>query len=106
MLLSVLVGTGVPSSFVVSIKLKICSVKYERERGLQAEEQEVHVPTLVNGSAVRDEEKEVPTLANAEVPTLADTKNSFECRKKVKIFSFEKMKLSIFEFDTKICQNL
>jgi hypothetical protein len=38
----------------------------------------VHVPTLVNGSAVRDEEKEVPTLANAEVPTLADVPPSAE----------------------------
>jgi hypothetical protein len=82
MLLPVLVGkagTGVPSSFVVVIILTICSVKYERETGQQAEEQEVHVPTLVNGSAVRDEEKkEVPTLANAEVPTLADVPPSAE----------------------------
>jgi hypothetical protein len=68
----------VPFSFVVVIMLTICSVKYERERGLQAEEQEVHVPTLANGSAVRDEAKEVPTLANAEVPTLADVPPSAE----------------------------
>jgi hypothetical protein len=68
----------VPFSFVVLIMQKICSVKYERERGLKEEEQEVHVPTLVNGSAVRDEEKEVPTLANAEVPTLADVPPSAE----------------------------
>ncbi len=58
--------------------LTICSVKYERETGLKEEEQKVHVPTLVNGSAVRDEEKEVPTLANAEVPTLADVPPSAE----------------------------
>ncbi len=36
------------------------------------------MPTLANGSAVRDEEKEVPTLANADVPTLADFPPSAE----------------------------
>ncbi len=36
------------------------------------------MPTLANGSAVRDEAKEVPTLANDEVPTLADVPPSAE----------------------------